>query len=348
VPPRDPVRKRVLVTDFTWPDTRVEAAILDAAGADLVVAGTGDEAELLELVGDADAILTCFNHVTPAVVRAGTRLQVIGRYGIGTDNIAVDVATELGIPVTNVPEYCTDEVAEHALALLFALVRGLHRYDRAVRAGDWTLAPGLPTRRIAGSTLGIVGFGRIGRALAERARALRMHVLVHTRRPEAARDAGFEPAELDELATRSDFVSLHVPLVEETRGLVDAAFLARMKPTAHLINVARGALVDHDALARALASGEIAGAGVDVFAPERLPADHPLLACANLLATPHTAFYSSQSIADLAALAARNVADILSGRRPASVVNPEVLALGRWAHLESALPEPPLNRGDRT
>jgi D-3-phosphoglycerate dehydrogenase len=308
---------RVLVTDFTWADTSVEEAVLAAVGAELVHATNGDEAELVRLVRDCDAILTCFKLVTPAVVRAGERLRVIGRYGIGTDNIAVDVATERGIPVTNVPVYCSDEVAEHVIALLFALVRGLHRYDHAVRAGDWSLASGLPTRRIAGSTLGLIGHGSIGRAVERRARALGMEVLVHTRSGGVA---------LRELLARADFVSLHVPATAQTERMVDAAFLAAMKPTAYLINCARGAVVDQDALVDALRAGEIAGAGLDVFVGERLPPGHPLLALDNVAATPHTAFYSEESIADLARLAAKNVADVLAGRRPASIVNPSVLA----------------------
>lgn len=311
---------RVLVTDYTWADTSVEAAVLGEVGAELVHAPTGEEAELVELVRDCDAILTCFRHVTPAVVRAGTGLRVIGRYGVGTDNIAVDVATELGIPVTNVPVYCADEVAEHVIALLFALVRGIPRYDRAIRAGDWSLATGLPTRRIAGTTLGIVGHGPIGRALERRARGLGMDVLVHTRSGGVA---------LARLLAESDHVSLHVPATAETERLVDADFLAAMKPTAYLVNCARGAVIDHDALLAALRDGTIAGAGLDVFDPEPLPAGHPLLELPNVVATPHTAFYSAESIASLARLAAENVAAVLSGGRPASVVNPQVLEAAR-------------------
>jgi D-3-phosphoglycerate dehydrogenase len=308
---------RVLVTDYTWANTDIEAAVLADVGAELVLAETGEEAELVELVAGCEGILTCFKHVTPAVVRAGEQLKVIGRYGIGTDNIAVDVATELGIPVTNVPEYCSDEVAEHVLALLFALIRGVPRYDAAVRGGDWSLATGLPTRRIAGMTLGIVGHGPIGRAVEQRARALGMDVLIHTR-------SGGVP--LPDLASGSDVVTLHVPATPETERLVDAAFLAAMKPTAYLINCARGAIVDQDALVAALREGRIAGAGLDVFVPEHLPAGHPLLALDNVVATPHTAFYSEESIADLARLAAQNVADVLAGRRPANIVNAEGLA----------------------
>lgn len=307
--------RRVLVTDYTWADTSVEAAVLAEVGAQLVHAQSGDEDELVELVRDCEGILTCFKRVSPAVVRAGERLRVIGRYGIGTDNIAVNVATERGIPVTNVPEYCSDEVAEHVLALIFALVRGLAGYDAAVRRGDSSLATGLPIRRIAGMTLGIVGYGPIGRALAQRASGLGMEVLVH-------RLSGGIP--LLDLAAAADVVSLHVPATPQTERLVGREFLAAMKPTAYLVNCARGAVVDHDALLAALEHGRIAGAGLDVFSPEPLPEGHPLLDREDVVLTPHVAFYSDQSIQSLARIAAQNVADVLAGRRPGHVVNPEV------------------------
>lgn len=316
---------KVLVTDISWPDTAIEDDVLASVDAATVLAETGEEDELVELVRDADAILTCFAHVTPAVVAAGERLRVIGRYGVGTDNIAVDEATRRGIPVTNVPVYCTDEVAEHVLAMLLAHARGLVPYDRAVRRGDWSLATGLPTRRVAGRTLGIVGFGAIGQTLARKARGLDLAVVAHDADEARVREGGAEPVGLLELAGRADFVSVHVPLVEATRGLIGREFMSAMKPSAYLFNAARGAIVDHNALLWALKAGEIAGAGIDVFEPERLPADHPLLAEERLLATPHTAFYSDESMRDLARLAAENVAAVLAGREPASLVNPQIL-----------------------
>jgi D-3-phosphoglycerate dehydrogenase len=332
-----PAERLVLVTDHPWPSTEPEASVLARVGARLVVAETGEEDELLDLVRDADAILTCFRHVTPAVVRAGARLQVIGRYGIGVDNIAVSEATRLGIPVTNVPEYCTDEVAEHVLALVLAHERSLCRFDAAVRRGDWSLATGLPIRRVAGRTFGIVGLGRIGAVLARQAGALGLDVVAYdptATDPELAA-AGAERVSLEELAERADYVSIHVPLTSETRGLVGRDFLARMKPSAFLVNAARGAIVDSDALVEALRAGRIAGAGLDVFEPERLPPDHPLLSTPGVLVTPHVAFYSEESVLELELRAAENVAAILAGRRPASVVNPEVLELPRWAHLRA-------------
>jgi len=329
--------RRVLVTDHTWPSTDPEARVLAEVRAELVVAATGEEDELVRLVAGAAAILTCFALVTPRVVRAGTDLQVIGRYGIGVDNIAVDVATELGIPVTNVPEYCVDEVAEHVLALVLTHERGICAFDHAMREGDWSLARGLPIRRIAGRTLGIVGFGRIGKALAAKARGLGLEVLVAdpTASPAELRP-GIERLSLAEVAARSDYLSIHVPLTSETRGLVGRDLIAAMKPGAFLVNAARGPIVDQDALVEALRDGRLSGAGLDVFEPERLPPDHPVLGAPGVIATPHVAFYSAESVLELELRAAENVAALLAGRRPASVVNPEVLELPRWRHLAEA------------
>ena len=328
--------KRILVTDYTWKSTDIEAQVVAEAGAQLIEARSGEEEELLELVRDADAILTCFAQVPASVIRAGAKLQVIGRYGIGVDNIDVGVATELGIPVTNVPAYCLDEVAEHAMALLLACARNICRYTRAVRAGEWSLSAGAPMYRVSGRTLGILGFGKIGQTLAAKAVAFGLQVIAHD--PFVSQDVagglGVELVDLDAILTRADFLSIHLPLSAETRGLVDAGRLRQMKSTSVVINTARGPIIDQDALTRALEDGWIAGAGLDVFEEERLPAGHPLLSLPNVVTTPHVAFYSEESLIDLRTLAARNVAMVLAGRRPAWIVNPAVLNLPRWAHLE--------------
>jgi D-3-phosphoglycerate dehydrogenase len=317
----------VLVTDHPAPDTAIEARMLESIGAVLRVAPTGAEDELVAMAADAVGILTCFRHVTPAVVRAAPGLRVIGRYGVGVDNIAVSTATELGIPVTNVPVYCVDEVAEHALALILTLARGTALYDASVRDGGWDLAVGMPLHRISGSTLGIVGFGHIGQALATRARALGLTLLVNDRSAtiDEVEPFGATLVDLDELLAASDFVSLHVPLTPETNGLIDARRIALMRPNAFLVNCARGAIVDLDALARALAEGRIAGAGLDVFVPERLPVDHPLVGMRNVALTPHVAFYSEESIAELQRRATQNVIDVLTGGRPEHIVNAQEL-----------------------
>jgi len=329
--------KVVLVTDYTWPSTEPEARVLAEVGAGLLIARTGDEAELLSLVAQADAILTCFAKVPASVIRAGPKLQVIGRYGIGVDNIDVAEATRQGIPVTNVPAYCLDEVAEHALALLLACARKVVSYHNAVHAGNWSLHTGTPIFRVSGRTLGILGFGKIGQTLAHKASAFGLRIIAHDAfvSPEIFRQRGVEAASLDDLFTQADFISIHTPLTPETRGLVNAARLRQMKPTAFLINTARGPIIDRDALLHALHERWIAGAALDVFEPETLPADDPLLAEPGLIATPHVAFYSEESVLELESRAARNVAAILAGKRPESIINPEVLALPCWAHLQS-------------
>lgn len=313
----------ILVTDHPAPTTDIEARLVAQVGGELRIARSGDEAELMELVGDAVGILTNFRHVTEAVVRAGSNLRVISRYGVGVDNIAVETATGLGVLVTNVPVYCVDEVAEHAMALLLALVRGTAVYDASVRAGAWDLGVGMPLHRLAGSTLGVVGFGHIGRAVVQRARAFGMTVLVTDRSASATEIArhGAELTGLEDLLGRSDAVSLHVPLADSTRHLLDARRLALMRPTAFLINCARGAVVDLDALADALGSGRLAGAGIDVFDPERLPRDHPLIGLRNTVLTPHVAFYSEESLADVQTNATQNIVDVLTGRPVLNVVN---------------------------
>jgi D-3-phosphoglycerate dehydrogenase len=333
----------VVVTDHPWASVDAEKEVLGRVGAEMTFAGAPGDSDLEALVRDADAILTCFREVGPEVVRAGTRLKVIGRYGIGVDNIAVDVATENGILVTNVPSYCQDEVTDHALAMILAFARQLVTFDRGVHAGDWSLGQlAQPIRRIRGRTLGIVGLGRIGLLLARKARALGFEVIACELNPSAVtEEAGVELVPLDELAGRADFVSLHVPLVDATRHLIDEAFLRRMKASAFLVNTARGGVVDQDALVAALRGGWIAGAGLDVFTPERIPEHDPLLALPNVIATPHVAYYSEESLVDLGRLAAENVATVLAGERPAAVVNPEVLALDRWRDLRDTAAKPP-------
>jgi D-3-phosphoglycerate dehydrogenase / 2-oxoglutarate reductase len=317
-------RMRVLVTDVAWPTTDVEARVLAAAGVDLVLAPSGDPAELVRLAADADAILTCFAKVTAEVLDAAPRCRTVARYGVGVDNIDVVRATELGVVVSNVPVYCVDEVADSALLGILALARRLLPLTRDVAAGRWGGdVPGAGTR-LRGKVLGLVGLGVIGSALAARAQVLGFDVIAY--------DLSGRPVpgvrvvdSLDELLAEADAVSLHVPLTERTHHLIGAAQLKAMKPTAWLVNTARGPLVDTGALLAALNAGDIAGAALDVTDPEPLPADHPLRTRDDVVLTPHTAFSSDGSLAELATRAATNVVDVLQGRVPATVVNPDVL-----------------------
>lgn len=313
---------RILVTDYTWADTRRERAVVREIGAELIEASATDEATLIEQSRGVDAILTCFAQVTANVIAAaGSGLRVIARYGVGVDNIDVDAASARGIPVTNVPDYCVTEVAEHVLAGIFALERGITVYDRASRAGDAHLQTELATRRISNRTLGVIGGGRIGTEVARIASAMGMRVLVH-------HPSGRAGAALRQLLAESDYVSLHVPLTPRTAGMVDGDFLRAMRPESFLLNAARGGIVDSVALADALEQGEIAGAALDV-----VDVDHPAVAerlrqHPRVILTPHTAFYSIESIETLADEAAQSVADVLAGRTPRHIVNADALS---WA-----------------
>jgi len=317
---------KILVTDYNWPSLEIEAHILRAAGAELVVAETGAEAELVRLAPEADGILTCWKLVTPAVLDAAPRCRVVSRYGVGLDNIAVQRATELGILVTNVPDYCFEEVSDHAMALLLACARRVTLFAAATQAGQWNLKAGWPLPRLRGQTLGIIGFGRIGRALAPKAVGFGLKLLVYSPRtpPEEVAPYGALTGDLAHLLHESDYVSLHVPLTDATRGLINAATLRQMKPGAYLINTSRGAVIDEAALLAAVQQKVIAGAALDVLTQEPPVAGHPLLGQPNILLTPHAAFYSEAAIEELQHKAAEHVAQALRGEIPGNVINPAV------------------------
>ena len=318
---------RVLITDYTWPDLEAERRQLAPLDAELVVARTGAPDELTALAADVDAILTCFKQVPPAALEVAPRCRIVSRYGIGLDNIPVELATQLGIVVTNVPDFCWEEVADHTLALVLACARRIVHFAQSTRQGVWRNQTTPPMTRLRGQVLGLIGYGNIGRTVAEKAHALGLRVMAYT--PRLAADAvspwGTATNDLDELLAAADYVSLHLPATPDSRGLIDAAALRRMKPTAYLINTARGAIVDEAALVAALQEGRIAGAALDVLSQEPPPADHPLLHMDNVIVTPHAAFYSAEAITDLATRAARHVAQTLAGDVPDHVVNPAVL-----------------------
>ena len=321
--------KKVLVTDYVWPSVAPERAVLARADAELVVAPDGGEETLAPLARDVDGILTCFAKVTDRVIRAAESCIAIGRYGVGVDNIAVDTATELGIVVTYVPDYCVDEVSDHVMGLLLAWNRRIVLFDRATKTRGWG-SEGLAMRimRLRGKKLGVVGFGRIGRAAGEKARAFGMEVLAYDPflTPEGAARFGGRQVDLDTLLKESDFVTLHTPLVPETRNMIGREQLAMMKPDAFLVNAARGGLIDEDALYDALTSGRIAGAGVDVLEDIDPPLDHRLVQLGNVIVTPHTAFFSQEAVLELEERAAGEVASVFEGRMPDNVVNPAVLS----------------------
>jgi D-3-phosphoglycerate dehydrogenase len=276
---------RVLITDYAWPDLKVETAVLADAGIEMVVADTGETGELVRLAAGVDAILTCFAKVPADVLDAAVRCQTVARYGVGVDNIDVRRATELGIVVSNVPGYCTEEVADSALLGILALARRLLPLSRDIAAGGRSQAvPGTGVR-LRGKILGVVGLGAVGQALAARAQAVGMQVLGYGR-PGQDLPGGRLAVSLEELLAEADVVSLHVPLTTETRHLIGRRELDMMKPTAWLVNTARGPLIDTGALVAALDGGRIAGAALDVTDPEPLPAGHPLRLRPDVVLTP--------------------------------------------------------------
>ena len=320
----------VLVTDYTWPSLAIERDVLRAVGAELLVAQHGDEAELIQLAPQCDAILTNWKQVTAPVLDAARHCLIVSRYGIGVDNIAVDHATQLGIPVTNVPDFCLDEASEHTMALLLACARQVVTYATATRNGVWQVNTGHPVPRLRGQTLGVIGYGNIARALIPKALGFGLKVLVYTPRLVAGALAAFGPDctatnDLTVLLSTSDYISIHVPLTHETRGMIDSKALRLLKPTAYLINTSRGAIIDETALSTALTEGWFAGAALDVLIQEPPPPDHPLLARENVTVTPHVAFYSEVAVASVRQKAAEHVAQVLRKEVPTHILNEQVM-----------------------
>jgi D-3-phosphoglycerate dehydrogenase len=291
---------------------------------------TRQEDEIIERARDADALIVSSSPVTRRVMSALKNLKVVVRTGVGYDVIDVPAATDLGIVAVNIPDLWIREVANHALGLLLAWNRQIPTLYTEVRSGVWqSRVPG-PAGALHGETVGIVGFGNIGRAFARRVAALETHVIAYDPYVDDAPFAavGVERVfALEELAGRSDYISVHCLLNPETRHLIDAAFLRHMKPTACLINTSRGPVVDEQALIRALQEKWIAGAALDVQAHEPPAPDNPLSKMDNVILTPHAAYYSTAAVAQVPQRCGEEVARVLTGQRPLHVVNPEVYAV---------------------
>jgi len=282
-------------------------------------------ATLAREAADCVAVITRNGGFPAEAVAAAPRLRVIGVHGTGTDPVAVPEATRAGIVVVNTPGANALSVAEHAIGLIFALAKAIPQADRAMREGDHDFRYGARLVELAGLTLGLVGFGAIGQATGRLAGALGMKVLAYgPTRPDADFEAlgADRAASLPDLLARADVVSLHLPLTAETRGLIGRDQLGRMKAGAFLINTARGALVDEDALAEALAAGTIAGAGLDVVSGDALAHDHPLHRERRVILTPHVAASTEAALIRAAERVAGQVIDVLAGRRPPNLVNP--------------------------
>jgi D-3-phosphoglycerate dehydrogenase len=311
----------VAITDCDHGDVDPERAVLDGHDVELRVLACRTPEEVAAQAGDADVLINQYVPITAAVLDALPRCRLVVRYGVGVDNVDLRAATERGVWVANVPDYGRDVVADHTLALAMALLRGVVALDRSVRDGTWDLEPARPLRRLATLTWGVVGCGAIGTAVARRAAGLGMRVLGYDL-PTVRSEAPIERVPLEELLEEADLVSLHAALTPDTHHLLGAAALARMRPTAHLVNTARGGLVEGAALLAALDAGALAGAAVDVLEhepPDELGwklARHP-----RVVATPHAAWYSEEARHTLKSDVAREALRVLQGGPPRSPVN---------------------------
>jgi D-3-phosphoglycerate dehydrogenase len=307
----------IAVTDSPFPSLDPAKAALARLDTELRMAKSTSAEDILAVAREADAILVTYAKLPGELLRQLKRCKAIGRFGLGVDNIDLPAAAELGIAVNYVPDYCLREVSDHAMALLLALARKIPLSNKLVQSGRWELPPIVPLRRLEGQVLGLVGFGNIPRAVAAKAKAFGLKVRTYD--PYVAKDvlaaAGVEGVSFDDLLARSDFISVHAPLLPATRGLINAAAFAKMKKGALIINTARGPLIDEAALIAALDSGHIGGAALDVVTTEPLAKESSLIGRDNVILTPHTAFYSIEALEELQTKCASDVARVLSGEK---------------------------------
>jgi D-3-phosphoglycerate dehydrogenase len=316
----------VAVADSVFPNLDPAREVLSTIGAELQMASDSSPEAVLKVASGADALLVTYAKINADMIRQMKKCRIISRFGIGVDNVDLDAATAAGIVVTKVPDYCIDEVSDHAMALLLAAARKIPMATEQVHSGTWKMPNFVPIHRLRGSVLGLVGFGRIPQLVAPKAQAFGLRVVAYD--PYVPKDvfakAGVEQVEFPQLLKVSDYVSIHSPLVPETKGLFNADAFKQMKKTAYVVNTARGPIIDEAALAAALDAGEIAGAALDVMTQEP-PVNSPLIGNRKAILTPHTSFYSEESLVELQTKASQEVVSVLSGKPPRNPVNPDVL-----------------------
>lgn len=324
--PQTERRWNVLITDYNYPDNEIEREALIVWNADTYAAQCLTPEDVVDAGREADALIAQNAPITADVLTALSECRVVARYGIGVDNIDVTTATDRGVAVVNVPSYCEDEVSDHALAMLLAWARRLPHYTTEVRQGTWDWKTGRPIRRLRGQVLGCLGFGKIARLLAGKAQALGLRVLAHD---PFIQDSTFEAMQVEkvpfnELLRYSDFLSVHVPLTQNTHHLVDATALGKLKASACIINTSRGPVIDQRALAEAIRDGRLAGACLDVLEDEPPKDGDPLIPLEQVLLSPHVAWYSEESQQDLRRSVAEDVGRALNGLLPNGLVNAEL------------------------
>jgi len=317
---------KVVVTDYEYDTFAPEEEVLNKLGIELTFEQCKTEEDLIEKCKDADALLNQYAPISRRVIENLDKCKVISRYGIGFNTVDIDAATEKGIIVGNVTDYCLDEVSDHAMALLLSSVRKVTLMNNSVKGGEWDFKVAVPVYRMRGRTLGLVGLGNIPQTLAKKAQAFGINVIAFDPfvSPEVAAAIDVKLVTLDELCEQADYVSIHVPLNKHTEGMISHEQFNKMKKEAFIINTARGPIIDEKALIQALQEGKIAGAGLDVLEVEPIAQDNPLLKMDNVIINPHSAFYSVEAEAELKRKAAQNVADVLSGYLPTYIVNKAV------------------------
>ena len=319
---------KIVITDYRFPDVEQERRAVEAAGGTLITGQATTEEQVADLCRDADGVLTARAPIGALAISALQRCRIIVRYGIGVDTVDVAAATARGILVANVPDYCLDEVSDHALTLLLMLSRQMIPAIALAREDTWAVGKMPPLQRLRGQACGLIGCGRIGALLAGKVSALGMNVIIHDpylREPQA-REMGAELISLDDLLARADFISLHAPLNNATHHLLGEAAFAKMKKTASVINTARGGLVDESALLAALDAGKIFGAGLDVVESETAvtPVRSALVRHPRIIVTAHTAWLSRQARALLQLRAIEQVLACLRGEMPYGLINREL------------------------
>ncbi len=321
-------RLRIAVLGTRFGSPTIEAEELSGFAVELVLGAAATPDALVQDAGDAVAILAGSGpKFTRDVLSRLPACRAIVRYGVGTETVDLQAATVSGILVANVPDYCTEEVATHTLALILACERKLLQAHRTTAGGQWQIASVRPLFSTEDQTLGIVGFGKIGRAVARKAKPFGFEIFVFDPfvTPDRAAECGVNTADLPDLLSRSNVVSLNAPLTDETYHIINATTIEQMKPTAFVVNTSRGELIDEGALLDALNRGRLAGAALDVMETEPVPGDHPLLHSERCLVTPHMAWYTEQASERMRRLASREVARVLRGELPANLVNPDVV-----------------------
>tara|TARA_B100000686_G_scaffold355264_1_gene471753 strand:+ start:3764 stop:4738 length:975 start_codon:yes stop_codon:yes gene_type:complete len=315
---------KIVISDYAWPNIDIEKDYFKSKSIDLDVS-SGKE-DLIDKIKDADGLLFCFQDIDETVLRSAKNLKAAQRYGIGVDNINIKVATELGIVVSNIPDYCIDEVSDHALSMILAINRMIVPDSKMVKLGKWNdVKKSNRVFRLSDATLGVVGFGRIGRRLANKAKALGLNVIAYDPYINEEVYDGVKLVSFDQVISSSDILSLHVPLTEETNHLISYKELEKMKENTILINVSRGGLINEKALSEYLKSGKVRGVGLDVMEDHNPSSTNPLFEYENVIVTPHTAFFSQESSEELQIRSCEQLYGVLNGKKPKFLINHDVL-----------------------